>query len=81
MSCGGLFAEDGNVLEIDCRVSDGGQTISSVEYSLNGVSQGIGKIFADGETRIDMQSQLLYHTSTFFPHSLFANQNQCISAD
>ena len=57
VSCRGLFAEDGNVLEIDCTASDGGQTISSVEYSLNLVSQGLGTIFTDRKTGVDVQSQ------------------------
>ena len=43
VSCQGEFLEDGSVLEIDCTVPAGSQTINSVEYSLNLVSQGIGK--------------------------------------
>jgi hypothetical protein len=41
VSCQGEFLEDGSVLEIDCTIPAGGQTINSVEYSFNLVSQGI----------------------------------------
>ena len=57
MSCQGEFLEDGSVLEIDCTIPAGGQTINSVGYSFNLVSQGIGIIFTDSVTDIDMQSQ------------------------